>query len=91
MAGAHGVDVVALHRQQVAAQGLHGHDTAAVGAEIVAVHALEHDAFAIEVHHAVFHFKPAEADALGNGFEHTAVRVAHGQQQVIEIRRLAAP
>ena len=57
----------------------------------MAVHTLEHDAFAIEVHHAVFHFKPAEADALGNGFEHTAVRVAHGQQQVIEIRRLAAP
>ena len=53
--------------------------------------ALEHDALAVEIHDGVFQLEPAEADALADDFEHLAAAVLDGQQQVVEVRRFAAP
>ena len=89
--GANSVDVVALHGQQIAADLLLRDGAAALGAEIMPVCALEHDALAVEIHDGVFQLEPAEADALADDFEHLAAAVLDGQQQVVEVRRFAAP
>ena len=89
--GANGIDVVALHGQQVAANLILRNGSTAFGAEIVAVRTLEHDALAVEVHDGVLQFEPAEADALANDLQHLAAAVLDREQQVIQIRRFAAP
>ncbi len=60
VARAHRIDVERLHEQNVR-EGLLTGDHAAVQAELVAVHALEHDSFAVDLEHAVL--DPESADS----------------------------
>ena len=91
MAGAHGVDVVALHGDKVAADGFLRDGTAGFGAEIMPVDLLENDAAAVETHYAILHFKAAEAHALTDHLHHKSLRVVHGQQKIVQAGRFAAP
>ena len=91
MAGAHGVDIVPLHGEQIPADMLRRHGTAPLGAEIVAVRTLEHDALAVQAHQAVLHFKPAEAHVLADDLRHPSLAVLHRHQQPVQLRTLGAP
>ena len=55
------------------------HRAATAGVELMTVHALEHDALAVELHHAVFDGEMPEADALAADFDHCAVRTVQRQ------------
>ena len=66
--GAHGVEAVALHGQQVAAHGLPGDDAPGVLVEVVAVDALDEDAPAVDEQVRALDLDAAEADPdLGAG------------------------
>ena len=91
VAGADGIDVVALHRQQVAADHLRACGAAELGAVVVPVDALEHHAPAVELHDAVADLEAAEAHALAHELAGRAVRKARGQLQRVQVRVLGAP
>ena len=75
VAGAHGIDVVALHGDKIPADGLLAHGTARLGAEIMPVYTLKNDSLPVEAHHAAFHFKAAEAHTLMHNLHHAALCV----------------
>ena len=91
VAGADGVDVVALHGDQVAAHLPFRHGAAALGAVVVAVHALEDDALPVEAHHAVHDFKAAEAHLLADELGFPAVLTQQRKLEIVQVRRLGAP
>ena len=91
MAGAHGVDVVLLHQQHVAQHCLVGDGAPALGIGVVAVHAFEEHALAVDIDQRILDFNIAEAVFCGEGHFLLAVFVflyhAHG----VKIRLLRAP
>ena len=90
MARAYGVDVVALHDQQVALHLIAGNRTAGFSTEVMAVSALEDDALAVEVHDAVDQLKAAEAHTLMSDFDQL-IAIHDSNLKGIEVRLLAAP
>ena len=91
MAGPHGVDVVAFHGQQVAPNHVRRHRAPRLRAEIMTVHAFEHDAPAVELHDAVPQLEAPEAHALAHDLALHACLVGGGDEQVVQVRRFAAP
>ena len=91
VAGADGVDVVALHGDQVAAHLPFRHGAAALGAVVVTVHALEDDALPVEAHHAVHNFKAAEAHLLADELGFLPVLTQKRQLEIVQVRRFGAP
>ena len=66
MAGAHGVDVVALHQAQVLCRLLPADGVAGDRVAVVAVHASELDGHAVEEDHPVPHLDLSQAHLLGD-------------------------
>ena len=62
MAGADGVDVVLLHHEDVLDHALDRDGLAAIGIDLVAVHAFDQDALAVDEQVAVLDLDLAEAD-----------------------------
>ena len=89
--GAHGVDVVALHRQDVLDHRLAVDRAAGVAGELVAVRALEQQTAAVETDHAVLDLDPAEAGADGRAFQRFARFTAQQHQHRIEYGILRGP
>ena len=91
MAGAHGVDIVLLHGPHIAHHILHRYGSARAAVPLMAVHALEHDAPAVEQHQAVPQLKPAEAGLSAHGLQKMAGRVGKRYLIGVKLRRLGAP
>lgn len=68
VAGADGVDVVALHEFDVGDGELAGHDPSGIRVELMAVDAPEDDTAAVDLELAVLDGDGAEADAYGDAF-----------------------
>ena len=60
--GAHGIDVVLLHKQNIFKHGFLGHNAAEAAIEFVAICALKHNPFAVYANNAVFNFNLSEAE-----------------------------
>ena len=90
VAGADGVDVVPLHQEQRLADLLRGHGPPRLSAEVVPVHALEHDPHAVHPHHASADFDFPEAHPLPDVFRFSGGR-GQRQIQVIQRRILRGP
>ena len=91
MAGAHGVDVVLLHHQDVLDHALDRDRLAAVGIDLVAVDALEEDALAVDEQVAVPDLDLAEADVDRDDLQDRSARVLEREEQLVEVRRLGRP
>jgi len=76
MAGPDRIDIVALHGQDVLQQLGFRNRAASLGAEFMAVDALEHDPLTVQKHQAVFDLKAAAANLLGYILDHLARCVA---------------
>ena len=87
----HGVDVVPLHRDDVALDRLGIDGAPAVAVKLVAVHTLEHDALAVELHEPAREAELAKADCLRHDLLHIACRVAHREERAVEMRQLRTP
>lgn len=85
VARADGVDVVALHEEQVVAQQRLADGPAARRVVLVPVGAAEEDALAVDGEDAVGDGGGAEAGAVGEGL------VAEGQDEVVEVRVFGGP
>ena len=90
VAGAYGVDVVALHLKNVFHDRIIRYGTSEVGLELVAVDAAEHDRDAVDKEVAVFEFHRAEPDPETLVFNHS-IAVFQSQEQSIEVGRFRAP
>ena len=90
VAGAHGVDVVPLHQDQVPPDLLLRHGPARLPAEVVPVHPLEDHPHPVHPDHAVHDLNLPESR-----FHRNNLRVSSGgdepQRQVVEIRILRRP
>ncbi|OQC24439.1 MAG: hypothetical protein BWX70_02625 [Verrucomicrobia bacterium ADurb.Bin070] len=84
VAGAYGVDVVALHQQDVFHHAAVRHGIAAVGVHLVAVDAADQDRLAVQQDLAAARFDLAEAHALRDGLDDHAARVPQREQQRVE-------
>ena len=84
MAGAHGVDVIALHGQQIAANIIRRDGPPTLRAEIMAVNALEHNALSVQAHQAIFQFKAAEAHVLPDDLAALPLLVIHSNPKLIQ-------
>ena len=91
VAGTHGVDVHGLHVADVAQHQLAGHHAAAVAVKLMAVHAVEDDALAVQAHDLVDHLELAEAHHRAADLGHAAHIVGQGDGQLIEVGFLGAP
>ena len=91
VAGSQGIDVIALHGQQIPANHLRLDGTAGLGAEVVTIHALENDALPVQAHDAVLHFKAAEAYRLPGYFAYLALSVLKRDVQAVQLRVLRTP
>ncbi len=91
VARAHGIDVELLHDGQVALHLLACHDIAAIGAELVAVDALEQHGAAVDQQLAACYLDSAETEGDGGGLGHGAVGVVRRHVEVVEIGGLGAP
>ncbi|OPZ85992.1 MAG: hypothetical protein BWY76_01159 [bacterium ADurb.Bin429] len=88
--GADGVDIAALHHEQVLPQPVLRRIHAALGMERQVVHPAEFHRRAVERGAAVAHFKTAEADHLTEDLLRLAFQV-HAEGQRIEIRHFGVP
>ena len=91
MAGADGVDVVALHGDQIAADLPLRHSAPGLRAVVVPVDALEDDAPAVEMHDAVDQLEPAEADLLADEFVFASICADEREFEVVQVGLLCAP
>jgi hypothetical protein len=91
MGAADGVDVGALHLQQVLAQVFLGDVVTGDRVMVVAVDALEEDRLAVVEKVAVLDPVAAESGATAVNGDRAAVGVAQREQVVVEFRRLGAP
>ncbi len=91
MAGAQRIDVVPLHGQQIPADHFRFDRPARLSAEVMPIHALEHDALTIQAHDAILHFKAAEAHLLTCHLAYLALSVFHGNIQAVQLRMLSTP
>ena len=91
VAGAHGVDVHALHVPHVPLHQLAGHHAAAVAVELMPVHAVEDDALAVEAHDPVDHLEGAEAHLRPADLADQPRPVGQGDGQLIQHGRLHRP
>ncbi len=73
--GAHGVDVVALHQQDVFHHTAVRHGITVVGIHLVAVDATDHDRLAVQQDLAAACLDQTEAHTLRNGFDDRASRI----------------
>ena len=89
--GADGVDVVALHGQNIQKQLVPVRHPPAYRAEVVAVHAVEDQAFSVQKENAVLDLNPAEADLLTDDFRDGTRRVQDLKHDLIKVRRCGRP
>ena len=85
VAGAHGVDVVALHNRHVAQNMLARRIRAGIAAALMHVHAAETNGFAVEQHDLVAHLDFAHAHAARDGF------LSAGEDQRVQFGRFRRP
>ena len=85
MAGAHGVDVVPLHRHDVFFELPPVRHAAVRRAEVVAVDALEDDALSVEQHQPVLQLEAPEAHTLRYDFRDRAAPVQHLHKQRVHM------
>ena len=90
VAGAHGVEVVALEQEDVLDHALERHGAAELGVRLVAVAALEDDAPAVDLQDAVddVHLLEADVERRGHRGALPGVRADH---QTVEVRILGGP
>ena len=101
MTGAHGIDIILFHQEEVLISHLRRNDAAAVAGKFVAVDAAENDAFSVQAHEAVLHLKAPETHALPDDFQKSLLRlffiIPHSvftdqaEGQIIEQGILCAP
>ena len=91
MAGAHRVDVVFAENRHCIAHILFGHGAARPRIPLMTVDAAEHHPLAVEAHHAVKEFKPAEARLIRDNLLHGAGGIGEGEGHTVEHRVLVAP
>ncbi len=91
MARAYGVDIVALHRNDVLQHLLLVGNPAKTPAKLMPVGALEHDALSVYGHNAVVDRKPPEPDFLRDQLRDFPVRAVHRDRQLIQERLLRTP
>ena len=83
VARSHGVDVAALHEQDVLQHALLGHDMPRLGIHLVTVHAAQAHLLAVDEQHAVADFQLAEPHLRVGLFDDGALCVAQCQSQGI--------
>ncbi len=91
MRGPDGVDVAALHGDDVPNELFPVGDTAAQRAEIMPVDAAEDNPLPVQEHQAVLHLKAAEAEGLFQHLSQAAVGIQHLDAQGVQIGDLRAP
>ena len=91
MAGAHRIDIMPLHRQNIFQRILPGNHPPALGAELVPVDSLKHNPLSIQIHNTVFYFKTPETDILQDHLLQCQVFIINLDQKPIQIRRLRTP
>ena len=90
--GAHGVDVEALHGEHVLQHLFAAHRAARLLAEVVAVHAMDHEATAVDEQGAVApDADRAEAYLAGSHVDELAVGREQPDGQVVELGMFSAP
>ena len=87
---AHGVDVVALHHQQVGADVVDGDRPPVVGMDLVAVHAVDHHGDAVDQELVADHLDTPEAHLQRPLVDHR-VAVAERHRGFVPRRRLVRP
>ena len=91
VAGAHGVDVTALHKLHIVFHLLARYAAPCAAAPFMAVYAPEHNALSVQQHQPVLQFKPAKARLAAHRFQRTANGIA--ERNGIRVQRgiLGAP
>ena len=90
VAGAHGVDVVGFQVFHVPQHLFPADRAPGAAAPLVAVHALEHDALAVQKHLAVFQLKFAQTDFQA-GALHESALAQQSNLGLVQVRLLGAP
>ena len=91
VARADGIDIEALHHQQVLLRLLVGHGASALGAEVVAVHAVEDDALAVDQQGAVGTHRHLTQAHLAAAHVKHLVAVLQSDDEGVELRLLGVP
>ena len=91
VAGAHRVDVVAFHEDDVLDHALHGNGLAEYGMGIVAVGALQVSKYAVDIQLVIPKFHLPETVLEESAFLQFAGLVVHGQPHRIEVGLFGAP
>ncbi len=89
--GADGVDVVTLHQDDVLKHGVGGEGASEVAVEFMAVHAAEHDDFAVDEEVSVFEFDFTETDLEGDDLGDGSFGVLEGEEERVEVRCFRGP
>ena len=89
--GADGVDVVTLHQDDVLKHGVGCEGASEVAVEFMAVHAADHDDFAVDEEVAVFEFDFTEPDLEGDDLRDGAFGILEGEEERVEVRRFRGP
>ena len=91
MTGTDRIDIIALHSLQILAKLCLTHMTPAHGAELMAVHALEHDPLPVQSHDMILHLEAPEPNLLRDDLLKSAFGVIDLDRQIIEIRLFRTP
>ena len=92
VAGADGIDVVALHNRKIAAHLLLAHPGAAIVAgKFMPVDAVEDNPLPVQAHQTILHFKTAESDLFMDEFHCLSGLCMQNQIQIIQLRILRRP
>ena len=91
VAGTDGVDVVALHLQDVVPDRFHGDRSAQIRVEFVTVHAPDHDAGAIDQQLTFLDLDGAETEGQRFIFDRLASGSAEFHSHRVEVRRFCGP
>ncbi len=91
VAGAHCVDIMSFHGQNVRQRILVRDHPSAFTAKFMPVHPLEHDPLSVQIHDAVPDLKTPEADILQDHLLQCQIFVVDLDQKPVQIRHLRAP
>ena len=91
MGTAQGIDILPLHRDNILLKIRRIHGPPAIAIEFMPVHALEHNALAIDFHDIAIELELPEADMIRNYLLQIVRFILNGQQQLVEMRMLCTP